>query len=270
MLAQLLRRLRTSTVLKVAARVGLVGRGVFYVMLAALAVSLFFVRPPADVETNSNGVLAQVGTHPVGLLLLVAAALGFAAFGVVRLAGAATDDRQGRWRRLGTAGQGLAYLAVATETASFLLGQRATGSEQQQRQAAGFLLGLPGGGLLIVGAGVVLVLVCCWQLVVAIRGHFAETLHLEQMSRRSRWLLSVTARVGIPARALAFLPIGVFLVVAGLRSDAQQAKGLDALLLELTVNVAGRVLVALVAAGFVVFAAYSFLEARFRRVSAGA
>ena len=74
----------------------------------------------------------------------------------------------------------------------------------------------------------------------------------------------------IPARALAVAPVGLFLLVAAVRADPEQAKGLDALLLEASHNPVGRVLVVLAAAGFVVFAVYSVLEARYREVSSGA
>ena len=62
----------------------------------------------------------------------------------------------------------------------------------------------------------------------------------------------------------------MFLVVAGFRSDAAQAKGLDALFAQLSDTAWGRPLVLLAALGFVVFAAYSFLEARYRKVASGA
>jgi hypothetical protein len=90
------------------------------------------------------------------------------------------------------------------------------------------------------------------------------------MSRRVRWLTTLTGRIGIPARALAIAPIGVFLVVAAIRADPEQAKGLDAVLLQLTGSVIGRVLIILVATGFVIFAIYSLFEARYRELVSGA
>lgn len=268
--APLLRRLRGSTPVKAAARAGLIGRGVFYLLLAALAARLLVGAPGTGRQANANGALSEVATSGLGLALLAAVAVGFAAFGVVRLAGAATDDRERRLRRLSTAGQGIVYLGCAAATTSFLLGRHATGSEQQQRRTARSVLELPGGRVLLVAAGLVVLAVCCWQLTVAVKGHYADTLHAEQMSPLVRRLTAATARIGIPARALAFAPVGVFLVLAGLRSDARQAKGLDGLLLELTRTGWGRVAVAVTAGGFVAFAAYSFLEARYRQVSAGA
>jgi Domain of Unknown Function (DUF1206) len=111
---------------------------------------------------------------------------------------------------------------------------------------------------------------CGWQLVVAARGDFADTLREDRMGQVAGRLTMITARIGIPARALAIVPIAVFLVVAALRADPDQAKGLDAILLELSRTWAGRLLGILAASGFAVFAVYSLLEARYREVSSGA
>jgi hypothetical protein len=260
---------------RLVARLGLVARGLFYLMLAGLVLNVLVGVGSADGsgggrQANANGALTQVEQTPVGLALLIAAAAGFAAYGLVRLAGAVTDRRHGGWRRLSTAGQAVLYLAMAAATTSFLLGSRATGSEQQQHSTAARLLALPFGRPLLGAVGLVVLGMCVWQLVVTARGDFADTLRDEAMSPLVHRLTMVTARIGIPARALAIMPVGVFLVVAAVRADPRQAKGLDALLLESSRTAAGRVLVVLAVAGFTVFAVYSLLEARYRQVASGA
>ena len=259
---------RPPRALRLAARAGLVARGLFYLLLAGLVLNLLRVGSGGG-QANANGALTQVARAPVGFGLLTAAALGFAAFGAVRIAGAVTDHRRGRWRRLSTAGQGVIYLGMAAVTASFVLGRRATGSEQQQRSTAATIIGLPFGRVLLAGVGLAVLTMCGWQLVVAARGDFADSLSDEKMSPATRRFVDVTARVGIPARALAVVPVGVFLVVAGARADPGQAKGLDALLLDASRGTAGRAVVVLAAAGFAVFAVYSLLEARYRQVASG-
>jgi hypothetical protein len=277
------------------ARFGLVARAGFYLLLAGLAVNLLVgvssgqaagqgsgqsagqaagqgggqAARGSSGQANANGALTQVAHAPVGFGLLVGAALGFAVFGVVRIAGAVTDHRHGRLRRLSTAGQGVLYLAMGAATAAFLLGSRATGSEQQQRSTAAKVIALPFGRALLAVVGLVVLGMCAWQVVVAVRGKFADSLKHEEMGERTRRLTSWTARIGIPARALAIAPVGVFLLVAAVRADPEQAKGLDGLLLDASRNPVGRVLVVLAAAGFVVFAVYSLLEARYRQVSSG-
>jgi hypothetical protein len=255
------------------ARLGLVARAGFYLLLAGLAINLLVGVGSGQGQggqANANGALTQVVRAPVGFVLLAGAAVGFAVFGVVRIVGAVRDHRHGRLRRVSTAGQGLVYLGMAMATASFIFGGRGTGSEQQQRSTVAKVIGLPFGRVVLAVVGLVVLGMCAWQVVVAVQGHYADSLKDEEMGRRTRRLTKLTARIGIPARALAVAPVGLFLLVAAARADPEQAKGLDALLLEASRNPVGRVLVVLAAAGFVVFAVYSLLEARYRQVSAGA
>jgi hypothetical protein len=261
-------KLRRSDLLAHAARIGLVGRGVFYLLLTALTVHLL-VEPSSGRQANANGALATVARNPAGLALLVAAAIGFACFGLARIVGAVADRRQSRGRRLTTAGQGLTYFGMCAVTVRFVAGQGGTGSEQSQQTATSSLLHLPAGRLLVGAIGLVVLAVCSWQLVVAARGHFADTLQTEQMSGRLRRVVRWTGRIGIPARALTILPIGLFLVVAALTADPTDARGLDGYLSALIGHPAGKALVALIAAGFTVFALYTFFEARYRQVSSG-
>jgi hypothetical protein len=264
----LLQGLRASKPLDALARLGLVGRGVFYLLLAVLAIALV-ISGDAKRQANANGALSAVADTVIGEVLLLAAVFGFVAFGLLRIVGAAADHGPGRLRRLSTAGQGVVHLGLAAATAAFLLGQHGVGSEAEQRHTASTVLSLPGGRVLLGGVGLVVLATCLWQLVVTVSGGFADTLHLSGADHSVRKLTLLTARIGIPARALAVAPIGAFLLVAAVHDQPAQAKGLDGFLLELTDSRWGTVLAVLVAVGFVVFALYSFLEARFRQVSAG-
>jgi Domain of Unknown Function (DUF1206) len=258
---------------RLVARLALVARGLFYLLLAGLAVNILAGagrERAGSGQANANGALTQVAQAPVGFALLAGAALGFVVYALVRLGGAITDHRHGRLRRLSTAGQALLYLAMGAATISFLFGSRATGSEQQQRSTAARLIALPFGRPMLAGIGLAVLAMCAWQLVVAARGDFADTLRDDRMGPLGRRLVMLTARIGIPARALAIVPIGVFLVLAAVQADPGKAKGLDAVLFDLSRSAAGRALGVLAAAGFAVFAVYSLLEARYRQVSAGA
>lgn len=255
--------------MRLVARGGLAGRGLFYLLLTALAMNLASGHANGGPQANANGAFVQLARTPSGLALLGGVALGFAAFGVVRLAGAYGDRQHGRLRRLSTAGQALLYLLMAAGTVSFLLGRRSTGSEQQQRSATAHLLGLPAGRALVAVLGLVVLAVCGWQVRVGIRGYYADSLNTDRMPAPLRRATHILATVGILARALAFAPIGALLLLAAAQADPHQAKGLDGVLADLARTAWGRLLIWLVAAGFIVFAAYTFLEARYRRVDAG-
>jgi hypothetical protein len=261
---------RRSRSLRLGARLGLLARGVFYLLLAYLAAATAGRSdPPGAGQANANGALTAVAATPLGVVALAGAAVGFAAFGLVRLAGAYGDRTNGRLRRLTTVGQAAFYLAMALVTASFLLGRRETGSNEQQQSTTVALITHPAGRLALAAAGVAVAGVTGWQLWLALRGGFADSLRTREMGERLRTATIVVGALGIAARALAVLPVGVLLVVAAALADPDRARGLDQLLAQLNQSGPGRVLVWVIAAGFLVFAAYSFLEARYRQVHAG-
>ena len=73
-------------------------------------------------------------------------------------------------------------------------------------------------------------------------------------------------RVGYAALGIVFIEIGVFLVVAALRHDPNQAQGLGGALRVMEQQPFGRLLLAIVALGLVAYGVYSVASARYRRV----
>ncbi|MBD0293478.1 MAG: DUF1206 domain-containing protein [Jiangellaceae bacterium] len=260
---------RQSTPVRIVARVGLVARAVFYLLLAYLAGAIAAGWDKDGRQVNANGALATVADTGIGLAALWVAAIGFAMFGVIRIAGAIGDRDVGRLRRLGTAGQGVFYLFLAFATVMFLLGRRETGSEQQHESTTARLLNEPAGRWLVGAVGAVVVAVCLYQLWVAVSRRFTDSLRTEEMSPVTRRLTRVVGIAGIVARAAIVAPVGVFLVLAAVTAEPGEARGLDAYLAELSTTAGGRVLVWTVAAGFVVFAVYTLFEVRYRNVGAG-
>jgi hypothetical protein len=258
-----------SRTMRVVARGGLVARAGFYLLLAALAVEVAVNHGRGGRQANAHGALSVVASDPLGELVVLLTAVGFLVLGVTRLAGAMRDRDLPSWRRLTTALQGAFYVALTWVPLSFVLGHRSTGSEQSQHAETAHVLSWPGGRFLVIAVGVGVVVVCAWQIRTAWTGDFTDGMAMGKRPRRVRRLIRVAGVVGIIARALAFVPIGVFLVVAGVQSDPQHADGLDATLASVARHAWGPVVLGVVALGLVVFAAYSLLEARYRRVAHG-
>jgi hypothetical protein len=251
------------------ARAGLVARAAFYLLLAGLAVDVAVNRGHSSRQANVHGALSVVAVDTWGLLAILLTAVGFFVFGVARVAGALRDRELPGWRRTTTALQGVFYVALTGVPLSFALGRRSTGSEQSQHAETAIVLGWPGGRLLVIAAGAVIVVVCAWQIRAAWTRDFTDGMGMRTRSRQVRRLITVVGVVGIVARALVFVPVGVFLVVAGVRADPRHADGLDATLAALARKPWGRGALGVVAVGLVVFAVYTLLEARYRRVARG-
>jgi hypothetical protein len=115
---------------------------------------------------------------------------------------------------------------------------------------------LAGVGLGLFGIGVA-------NIVRAWREDFTEFLACsEHLCRRVEPL----ARAGYMARGLAYLPLAVLVVLAGLHSKASDVTSFSSALQAVERQPAGPWILAVAALGFVAFGSFSFIEARFRRI----
>lgn len=247
-------------------RAGLAGRTGFYLILTALTLRIAVLGGRSGRQADAHGALAIVSRPLIGKVAIGAVAMGFLLFGVGRLVGAVQDDSVSRARRALTAFQGLFYVALAYVPVSFLAGNRQTGSQQQQQKTTAKVLALPGGRPLLVAVGVIFVAVCVQQIRGALQHDFRDGLRLDGAPRPVRSVAGVAGVVGITARALVFLPVGIFLIVAAWQHDPAHSYGTDGELLALSGHTWGVVILVAVAAGLATFAVFSAIETRYREV----
>lgn len=192
---------RGSATLTGASRVGLAGRGVFYLILTYLVVRIG--AKSATGQADANGVFRTVTAQPLGAAAIVVAVLGVLAFGAARIAAALGDRRVSFGRRVSAAGQGCTYLVLAAFTTYYLVtaaptGTTQVGSEQTHQSGAGTVLAEPAGRLLLAALGVVVVGVCLWQIWNALAQNYVAGIADEQMPRALGWLLRFTGTGGSP------------------------------------------------------------------------
>ncbi len=249
--------------LTAAARIGLAARTVFYLVLAGLTAEIA-ADGGGGKQVNSHGALSLIASTGWGEVLIGVAAAGFLVLGAVRAAAAIRDRDGSTMSRLSTGLQGLFYSGLTVVPVSFLAGSSSTGSEQQQHQDTSELLGFPGGRVLVTVIAVAVAAVAIWQIKGAVSTDFADGLRLPRdrpwLRRAAIWC----GRAGIVARALVFLPIAGFLMAAAVDANPGQADGLDAELAALAHEPWGPWMLAVVTAGFVIFATYSAIETAYR------
>lgn len=249
-------------------RVGLAGRTVFYLVLTVITARIAALGGPARHQDNAHGALDIIARPLIGKIAVAVVVAGFALFGAGRLVGAFRSGDASRGRRAETALQGLFYLVLAYVPAAFLAGDKSAGSEQQQHRTAAALLGLPGGQELVVALGVVMLVVCGFQIKTAVSHDFTDGMDTASAPAAVRRLVNGAGTVGIAARAAVFVPIGVFFIATGVTDQPSQAKGLDGELLALSGRPWGVAVLILVTLGLATFVVYSALEARYREVVA--
>jgi Domain of Unknown Function (DUF1206) len=246
------------------ARLGLAGRGLLYVTVALLAAG---VARGSRREADRQGALRAIGSHPVGRVALAAVALGFAGYAVWRLVEAtARPGDKGAGGRVAAAAKGLLYAGFAVTTASYALTRHSRNATAQQRDWTARVLGWPAGRLLVAAAGLALLVAAGVNVWRAVGGKYRKHLKDEELSENAGRWVAVVAVFGLVARGIAFGLVGVFLVDAAWTYDPDKSQGLDGALRRVAQVPYGRPLLLLVAAGLAAFGAWSFVEARYRRV----
>lgn len=251
------------------ARAGLVARGVLYGMLGVLAILLatHSTQTPAD----QSGAMETIDRQPFGHWLLVAVAAGLGAYALWRFLQAVVGHGpegggdHTTANRLAAAASGCAYTVMCALAVSVLAGSQSSSSHSPHRSTAG-VLGWPDGRWIVGAVAVVLLAVAAFQGFKGLSRRFLKEDKTEQMGPRATSVVTTLGVVGHLARMLVFGLVGVFLLKAAIDYSPSNAVGLDGALTKLNHHVYGTALVCLVGAGLIAFAAYSVVDARYRRV----
>ena len=248
------------------ARAGLVARGVIYAVIGILAVKL--ALGDGGKTTDQNGALQTIAKQPFGKVLLIIVTIGLAGYATWRLLRAAighgpesSDDTKDR---LDGAWSGVSYALLCVAAVSILIGSG--GSSGSPDKTTGGVLGWPGGQVLVVIAGLIAIAAGLEQGYKAVRRKFLEDSKTEEMSESVERAFTALGSFGHLARMVVFTLVGYFFIRAALDYNPHKAVSLDGALTALGNASYGPVLLGVVAAGLIGFAAYSIADARFRRV----
>lgn len=255
-----------------AARLGYGARG--FVYLSAGVLTLLASLDQIGSAVGSSGAAGWLADQPLGRVWLILLGLGLWLFVLWRALQAVFDaDHEGDnlkgWAiRGGQALSGLFYALLATTVFEYLdeYGPRPAAEDVAENQdKAAALMGLPFGQWLIVLAGLVILAVGLGNLVRAWKDRFTEELKCsEDLCRIVRPL----ARLGYAARGFAYLPLAVFVILAGLNADVSEVTSFGEALDALEAQPGGSIILATTAAGLIAFGAFAFVEARWRRIRA--
>ena len=139
------------------------------------------------------------------------------------------------------------------------------GSESQEQAAATAMI-WPGGSWLVGAAGAAIIGFAMYQAHAhAWRRKFMHRLDRRRMSPHAARWIERAGRWGYGARASVLVLIGLFLVVAALQHDPQEAVGIGGALDQVASQPWGDAGLWFVAIGFLLYACFCVAEARYRR-----
>lgn len=219
---------------------------------------------------SQEGALSTVLRAPLGKVLLGLIVVGLLGYAMWRLIQGVRDpenegkDARGIVKRADHVVNGLFHGALALSAGQLALG--GGGGSGSPDDLAAQLMSQPFGRWLILAAGAIIIVAGLYQFRKAYKADFRDEIKSGEMSAsRKRWTTRV-GRVGYVARGVVFGVIGVFLALAALQTDPQQARGLGGALQTLAQQPFGPYVLGTVAAGLIAYGVFMFVMARYRRI----
>jgi Domain of Unknown Function (DUF1206) len=250
-------------------RLGLVAKGVFYVVLGILAVKV--ALGARGEEADKEGVLREIAAQPFGRGLLTVLAAGCFAYALWRLAQGVLDrdaegeDAPGLAKRAGAVARGVWWGAIGVLTVSKIVGAGGSTSGKEDDATAG-VLGLPFGRYLVFAAAAGFLAAAAFNGYRALTGKFRKHLETEQMNEAEEKAATGVGVLGHLARFVVFGLVGLFLGQAAWEYDADETRSLDGALREVAAQPYGTFLLCAVAIGLGAYGLYCFVQARYRDV----
>ncbi len=264
------RQVRHSTAVQVLGRIGMGCYGLVYLLIGYLAVRI--AVGGGGQEADGRGAVAEVGSTPLGGVLLWVLAAGLVAYGLWQALLAAVGytwidkQRQRVAKRVKSGARCLVGISLGVYAARLAAGAGEQGSgDQKQQELTARLLALPAGPFLVIVAAVIVLGVAVASVVNGVRRSFERDLDLSTLPSGTRRWVERLGRIGYVARGVVFGMVAVLLGIAALAHDPSRSGGLDAALRALAAQPFGTVLLIVVAAGVAAFGVYCFGAARAQR-----
>ena len=257
-----------SASLEALARGGLIAFGVVHLLVSWLAVQLAWGASAKSADPS--GALRTLSDQPLGKIGLWLVAVGLVALGLWQASEAVWGyrNREGAKRvreQLTSGAMAVIYAALGVSAVSVALGSGSSSSQSQQKATSG-VMAWPGGRVIVVVAGLIIVGVGVAEVVKGVRKSFSEEIDTSSMSPAAQEGVARLGQVGYIAKGVAMGLVGGLLSFAALTFDRQKAPGLDGALQTILAQPFGRFLLTAVALGFLAFGLFAMLQARYRRM----
>jgi hypothetical protein len=243
------------------ARLGYAASGLLHLLIAWVVLQLAWTG--TGQSADQSGAFQTLAGSGLGRALLWVTVVGFAALGLWQITEAVA--RRDTGDRVKAAGKAVVDLVLAWTALSVVRGSGGSGAGSGGsgggEGVTATLMSSTGGRILVALVGLGVLGVGGYHVVKGWTERFLRDLRDDP----GRWPV-LAGRIGYVGKGVALAVVGALLVVAAVRSDPQQAQGLDAALRTVADLPLGTALLTLIALGFAAFGVYSFARARHARV----
>lgn len=247
-------------------RIGYAARSVVYATIGVLALRAAAGLDGGDTVDSKQAIrdLASGRFGTVVLVVLGLAMAGFALWRVVEALGRRQDGGPKPFERLVSLFSAVVYAGLVVQCWRLLNGARGGGGDKETHDWTGRLMGHEFGVVVVGIVGVIFLIFAIAQVRKGVTDRFLKRIDMACLSAKAQALTLWSGRAGYVARGIVFGIVGAFLIVAAVKSDPRQARGLGGALDALFAQPFGPLLLGAVAIGLIAFGTFSALSARSR------
>lgn len=249
-------------------RFGFAAKGSIYGTIGLVAAIAVFQRDQEIMGTHE--ILREIARHPSGRIVVGILTVGLMGYVLRRFIQAVFDPKhpgelnvQRVIHRFGYLMSGLTYGGVVYTASQFFIGLDAENDDTIQDLAAE-LFDLPFGLWLILIGGILTIGVGVSYLYGAISESYINEFKSSLNSQFETWA-TIIGKVGVSARGISFITIGIFLIEAAFVVRSDPAGGLTNALKHLEEQPFGSVWLGAIAFGFIAYAIYMLVVALYGR-----
>ena len=252
------------------ARIGFGSIAIVYMTIGFLALLLAVGK--GGQATDQRGAIDALEGLPAGKVLLTIIALGMAGYALWRFLQGTMDledkgkDAKAMAIRIGYIASGVAYTSLAFYTLKEVLGSAS--NRESQKGFSAWLLSNDSGALILGAIGVAVLVWGAWHFVKAYKEKFMRHVNTAQMSGYEQCWMRRVGRLGLSARGVVLITLGILAINAARHHDANQVQGIDGALRELASQPYGAYLLGGVALGLIAYGLYWAFNVRYRRICA--
>jgi hypothetical protein len=267
-----------SRKLELLSRAGYVAKGIVYATIGVVVLSALYGAFGNERLTGARGAVDSIAEQPFGQVLLIMLIVGLIGYVVWRFVQGIKDtegkgdDFSGWMQRIGFMISGIFYTSLAFYAVKvagwFSNGTASASGGESSKQALTERLMSYEAGIWGIGiAGAIFVGVGIYQFYRALTRKFEDSWKTHEVPNEKLRFARRVAQFGICARAVTFVLSGGLLVLAAVRANPDQARGLGYALRTLRDEPYGTFLLTVIGAGLVCYGVYCFVNARYRTVN---
>jgi Domain of Unknown Function (DUF1206) len=254
------RRLSDNPLFRATARLGFATSGLLQLLVGVIAVQV--ALHGGGQQSDQSGAFGGIAKTPGGAVVLwigVVGCFALALWFVVQAFLRREPQPKDRWKeRARDLGKAVLYLVIGFTALQFAVGG-SSNSASSERKGTASVLDLPGGAVLVTLVGVVVIVIGAF---LAYRGwskRFTEEL-VVPTGTAGRVTVAL-GQIGYLARGVAVVMVGILFVVAAFTADPKKAGGLDGALKAFAALPSGKVVLLVIAFGWIASGIYTFVRA---------